>query len=516
MANYVKFQRGSQAAYNKLLNAVPSKVDENTLYFIYPDSADTGSVGKLYLGSRLISGGDIVLSAATLNDLKDVITQDVAANSFLVSETVIDADGVESVVWKNKTLDEVVELIKSSLGDLASSANVFQTTLTADDADHLAAINRVIPENTTLTAGDIAIIKALIANDKYQHTAYVYDGSNWTAMDGNYSAETVYFDEDLVTTTAIGNITLSGGQAVIPSKGSNLIDLFNTLYVNEIKTDLKTGDPAANLTGSITYYQIGTTGTKDVTVSLSSDGEYKYGYSTDPKEPTEGTAVTSILNDTTTGVVVDTSKESPYTLTLNGTSVAPKTAGGAIFTLAPAAKTAKGTMSATGAVYHTQGGVPVSNLKKAYPAQRIGAGNVSKTVEEFRWYVPFFQGFTYDADAIADPANITEAQLTTLNAPSAGTSTVAKVVNADAYSAKKLTTATAAKSWRQYFLAYPSTYNYVMSGAKDGNNIDCTVLKANDVTINYGTEEAPNNVTYTVYYINNAAAYDTLKISWNI
>lgn len=510
MASYVKFQRGSQAAYNKLLT--DGKIDPNTLYFIYPSDNKEGSVGRLYLGQLLISGGDIVLTAATLDSLKDVIVKNADANEFLVSQTSLDENGAKQTTWVNKTLDEVATLIKNAMGEIAAPANVFQATKLESDADDIAAINRVIPENTTLAAGDSAIVKRLISGDKYQHTAYVYDGANWAAMDGNYNAENVYFDEDLITTTAIGNITLSGGQAIIPARGSNLIDLFNTLYVKETNTGLKTADPSASLSGSVTYYEIGSTGSKDVTVSLNSDGEYKYGYATNPAEPGAGDSVTGVKNDRTTGVVVNTAADSPYTLTLDGTAVTPKATKGAVFTLAPTAKTEKGSVSATGTVKHTQGGVPVSNLKKAYPGQRIAAGSKSATVEEFRWYVPFYQGFTYDADALSDPKNITATQLINLNAPSAGSSTSAKIVDGTAYDCTKLTTATAAKSWRQYFLAYPKSYGYVMSGAKDGNNIDCTVSQAADVTMNYnGTD-----VVYSVYYINNAAAYDTLKISWTI
>ena len=44
--SYVKFQRGSQTAYDALLQK--DGIDENTLYFIY--SEDSPNIGKLYLG----------------------------------------------------------------------------------------------------------------------------------------------------------------------------------------------------------------------------------------------------------------------------------------------------------------------------------------------------------------------------------------------------------------------------------------------------------------------------------
>ena len=60
--NYVKFQRGSQEAYDALKAA--GKLDSNTLYFIYKNEAD--AVGALYMGNRIISGGDITIASATL------------------------------------------------------------------------------------------------------------------------------------------------------------------------------------------------------------------------------------------------------------------------------------------------------------------------------------------------------------------------------------------------------------------------------------------------------------------
>jgi len=51
-----------------------------------------------------------------------------------------------------------------------------------------------------------------------------------------------------------------------------------------------------------------------------------------------------------------------------------------------------------------------------------------------------------------------------------------------------------------------------MSGAKDGNGIDCTVRQAENVTITYNGVD----VTYNVFYIHNAADYGTLKITWTL
>ena len=168
--NYVKFQRGSQEAYDALKSA--GKLDENTLYFIY--NSDNSRVGALYMGNRIISGGDITIASASLDDLADVIVTGAGTNSFLVKG--------DNGNWIAKSLEDVVALIQEKLDDVPTQ--VFQATLEDVESDQ-DAINRVVGDSL-LTAGDIAIVKSLIADDKYQHTAYVYNAEIqvWVAMMG--------------------------------------------------------------------------------------------------------------------------------------------------------------------------------------------------------------------------------------------------------------------------------------------------------------------------------------------
>lgn len=438
--------------------------------------------------------------------------------------------------------------IKSGTGDKlwselpyigGEAANVFQVTLAEGATDDIAAIEaQVATENATKHDGDVAIVKSAISTvngvSKYSYTSYVYESSldddgvtshGWSAMDGNYSANNVYFSEDLMTTTAMGNISLTNGQATIAAKGKNIVDVFNTIYVKEDKSGLKKSSPSAKLSSTTTTYQeIGTTSSKDITVSMNDDGEYKYGFlplASETGSETAGETAATVTTGTGTGVVV--TETTPYELTFNGSALSPKTTNGATFTLAPAAQTTKTEMKMKGRMNYQQGGIPVSNLKKLYPAQRIAAGyDDTDEAIAFRWYIPFYQGFTFSDTVIADPDNITAAQLTTgLAAPVTKTSDgkvtstikdVTKITGSSAYSQTKITAAVASKAWRQYFLAYPTSYGFDMTGAKDANGIDCTVKKAKEVTVNInGTD-----VKYTVYYINNAADYGTLGITWSI
>lgn len=110
-------------------------------------------------------------------------------------------------------------------------ANKFESTPVAahyeiiasdDQTDEAAIAAALLAAGAVAKLDDVAVVKRLISNAKYQHTAYVFNGEAWAAMDGNYNAENVYFDENITITTAVGNIALSNGSAEIPAAGKNL------------------------------------------------------------------------------------------------------------------------------------------------------------------------------------------------------------------------------------------------------------------------------------------------------
>nr|DAU63183.1 MAG TPA: hypothetical protein [Caudoviricetes sp.] len=101
-SNYVKFLRGTPAAYAKL----PVK-DKDTLYFI---SEKDSEKGILYLGSKIIAGGGAGSGGAAVTSLKDLtdvlLGEGIAANSFLVYDET-------DQKWKNKTVEEVAPILQS-------------------------------------------------------------------------------------------------------------------------------------------------------------------------------------------------------------------------------------------------------------------------------------------------------------------------------------------------------------------------------------------------------------------
>lgn len=355
--------------------------------------------------------------------------------------------------------------------------------------------------------GDIAVVK----KDYNDLTAYVYyDG--WKALSGNYNADNVYFDEDLITSFDMGNIKTSNGMATIAAAGKNLNEVWESIYVKEINTDLKKTTPSCSMSGnSIKYYLVGAESeTQTITLSLNK-GAYDYGYgyiaSKDEADPAEGAMAAIRVTNDGTGVV--STHNNPYSLSWNNKTVTPTTNNGNTFICeAVIQNTAPVDMKCSGTAQYENAGNPTSNLGKIYASQAYPNGTTAANTQTLaRWYYPIYSGFTYTdgtegAAVVESPATVSAERVQQLTA----------TTGANAYNKIKVSGATAEKAWRQYFYAFPSSYNWIMSNAKDSNNIDCQIRKSAQITMMFNGIKVP----YDVFYINNAADYGTKSISWTI
>jgi hypothetical protein len=99
---------------------------------------------------------------------------------------------------------------------------------------------------------------------------------NALLVSDNISAEKVYFDEDMMVTKEVGYITLTNGRGTIPSKGKNLKEVFEAIWVKEQNPSKTDPSVSITLTGAGSY-EVGTTVT-GVKYSVSFDyGKYEYG-----------------------------------------------------------------------------------------------------------------------------------------------------------------------------------------------------------------------------------------------
>ena len=105
LPNYVKFQRGTLAAYNRL-----SVKDENTLYFIY--DAEDNTKGTLYLGNRLIGSVGGSGGVNNLSELSDVLVSGANTGDFLV----LNSEGK----WTSVSASNVAQTILEAGGSFVS------------------------------------------------------------------------------------------------------------------------------------------------------------------------------------------------------------------------------------------------------------------------------------------------------------------------------------------------------------------------------------------------------------
>ena len=313
--------------------------------------------------------------------------------------------------------------------------------------------------DTELAVGDTAIVKTAIytdaeneANNKYSYTGYVYNGSAWTAMDGNYNADNVYFSDDMLVTKEIGYITLNNGQGTIPSKGKNLSEVFEAMFVKE--QNPTTTQPSVNLTFSeAKAYEVGTVVSPTYSATFNA-GSYTYG-------PATGVTVTSWEISDTAGNTASTASGS-----FDDVTVADNT-----------------NYKITAKANHTAGAIPLTNKKNEYAAGKIAAGSKTKVSGAITGYRSFFYGVLDTSSA--------EAPLTS--------AIVRGLTNGGAYNASKTFTLNGSATAKRIVIAVPS--NSTRAGLKE---VILTSAMNTPVTDSY----AKTTAAVKVEGVNGATAID--------
>lgn len=265
----------------------------------------------------------------------------------------------------------------TALGDLkfvgGDEAQNFNATATAEQTD-VAAITAAVGSKE-IHAGDTAIVQRVISGDKKSYTAYVYNGKAWAAMDGNYNADNVYFDEDITLAgdyTTVGNLTKSqSGTATFGVNGKSVKEAF----IEMLSKTLQPNDPtlpSVRLTfTNAKAYEVGTT----VKVSYSSSldpGSYTFG-------PETGVTASSWEITDTAG----------HTAT---------TASGSFDDVVVADNT---NYKITAKANYTQGAIAWDNMKKdSNPPKRIAEGSTSKTSGAITGYRNTFYGTRVNKDEL--------------------------------------------------------------------------------------------------------------------
>lgn len=276
----------------------------------------------------------------------------------------------------------------------------------------------------------------------------------------NIDAEKVTFSSDLTTTVAIGNVTLSNGQATIKANGKNLKQVWDTIFVKE--KNPSTTQPYVSLTfDQAKAYEVGAKITPSYSASLKA-GSYTYG-------PATGVTATKwTVTDTRNNTKTANSGSFPELQVTDETN----------YTITAVAE-------------HTAGAVPVTNTGNEYTAGKISAGSKSKTSDAVTGYRNSFYG------TVENKNTVTSSVIRGL------TKSGKALVNGDTF------TVPVPEGALRVIIAYPATLRDVTS-IQDENSAYFNI--AASFTLQTVDVNGANDYTaksYKVYTLDFASANDT-------
>lgn len=403
------------------------------------------------------------MATSTLNT-RIVLRNDTAEN-WLSSNTVLlkGEIGIETDTYKFKVGDGT-----SAWNDLDyygdNAEPVYNTAVYIGDivngGDKEAGITTALDENEA-HKGDICIIREAIADDKKQYTAYVYNGSQWEAMDGNYDADNVYFNKDLVFTEAFGKFTPdTTGSVSIPTAtdGMSLRKLLEQAFAEEKNPTITPPSTSITLTGAGAK-EVGTEFTPSYSVGFNK-GKYQYG-------PDTGVTATSYA-------VTDTLDASSTTATGSFTK----------FTVADDTNYKVSVTTSYG-----DGAIPKTNLGNDYAAGQIKAGSKTASSSAVTGYRNEFYGTMTTKPVSMSSGDIRN--LTGKKAQATGNISVSIPVGA-----------------LRVVVAVPNTK--VVNSVLDVNGLNAQIFSSfTHTTVEVEGANGYTAATYNVYYLDYANANDT-------
>lgn len=347
--------------------------------------------------------------------------------------------------------------LSAIIAKIPTGGAVYEASV-AYGGDKVAALEAVAeaPEK-----GDIGIVTETINDDASQITGYVYNGTDWAAMDGNYDAANVYFSKDLVFTQAFGKYSPDGsGSVTIPTaeNGMSLQALLEGAYAEEKNPTITQPSCSVTLSNSGTK-EVGTSFTPSYSVSFNA-GSYQYG-------PATGVTASSYA-------VTDT----------NDNEAATQTGSFAAFTVGDDTNYR---VSVT--VQHTAGATPLTNLGNDYAAGQIQAGSKSAQSATVTGYRNEFYG-----TMTTKPASMSSGDIRGLSGKKAvanGNISVSVPVGA-----------------LRVVIAVPNTK--VVNSVLDVNGLNAQIFSSfTHTTVDVEGANSYTAKTYNVYYLDYANANDT-------
>lgn len=259
-------------------------------------------------------------------------------------------------------------------GIIDNNRSAFTEVIPNEGETDAQALARAI---TNPKKGDMAVVVRTFVEGKQSYTAYIHDGTGFKAMDGNYSAENVYFDKDLTYTANIGVLTVpSTGSGIIQASGKNVKEVLAGILAKEKNPSAVAPAVTIGTQTNFGTFEIGTKKNLVYGATLSA-GSYTYGPATGITAKTWEATCTGVIGSKTT---------------------ASGTFENVVAEATPKIVTVKATYDA--------GAIPKTNLGNEYPAGQIKAGSASKTSNNLVGVRYMFWGPMSDASAELNSANI--------------------------------------------------------------------------------------------------------------
>lgn len=385
------------------------------------------------------------------------------------------------------------------IGSDTKTANVFQVELAEGEVDDIEAIeNQVTAENATKQDGDVAIVKATIAEGKYSYTSYVYDSAldvegedsthGWSAMDGNYSASNVFLKKGITLSgdygqdsrkdkiTSIGNYRIGDTIAA----GTSLESVFANMLSKRLQPSATPTQPSASITlytdGSTKKVtagavEVGTTINPYYVASLSA-GSYTYGPETGITA--DYYSVTSIGRKTVDGATEETVEDSEVAQS------------GAFSSFVVDDDT---NYKVSVSIPHNEGVPANDNLgDPANPEVKIASGTKTATSGAVTGYRAWFCGYKNGDNALTDATAITGEQVRNLGNSANGSWKSSMEVS----------------QMKQMFFAAPAGKGY-KPVIKDASTTAPQTVEG-PITVSVEGKDGFTAINYDVWYVANASA----------
>ena len=257
-------------------------------------------------------------------------------------------------------------------GIIDNNRNNFTEVTPNEGESDAQALARMV---TNPKKGDMAVVIRTFVEGKRSYTAYIHDSTGFKAMDGNYSADNVYFDEDLTYTVQFGTLDKPASSAKFSAKGKNVSQVFASLMAQEANPSKTNPEVTFNTQTGFGTFEIGTKMNLTYGASLSA-GSYTYGPDTGITAQSWSVSCTGVAGTktTATGTFENVVAES------NGKRI-------------------------VATAQYGDGAIPVTNLGNSYEAGQIKAGSATANSKEFKGVRYMFWG-PMTTDAAIDSAAV--------------------------------------------------------------------------------------------------------------